>query len=69
MDAPNFSNLKDVMLRLSELYTDSQFGDNEKVEACLHMGSRHIRCRIVGIYLSCSSSKEELRIDLFPEKD
>lgn len=69
MDAPNFSKLKDVRERLEELNQDSLYKDNELVRCTLHRGSQHIRCRIVGVYLSTSSSKEEIVIDLFPEKD
>lgn len=67
-EMPDFSTLGGVLRRLQWLENDSLFGSNEGMDVCVHFGSMHRPCRIVGIYLDSSSSKEQIRIDLFPKK-
>lgn len=60
--------LGNLLRRLNEEREDALFDDNEKISVVLRQGTRSIECRIVGVYLDYSSSKEELRIDLSPIK-
>lgn len=66
MSEVNLMKLGDLLARLKELHEESLFEDNEQI--CVHLwrGSVQYKCRIVGVYLDFSSSKEEVRIDLFP---
>ena len=56
--------LGNLLRRLNDEREDALFGDDEMVDVALRLGTRTIKCRIVGVYLDFSSSKEKLRIDL-----
>lgn len=67
MASGDFKKLGFLLNRMKELHESSLFGDNETVNVVLHRGCQHLPCRIVGAYLDTSSSKEEIRIDVFLE--
>ena len=60
--------LGNLLRRLEEEREDALYDDNEKIKVVLRQGTRIVECRIVGVYLDYSSSKEELRIDVCPIK-
>lgn len=65
MASGNFDELGALLARLNELREESLFGEKERVRVHLRRGNGSLNCRIVGVYLDTSSSKEEITIDVF----
>lgn len=61
----DLNELGSLLARLNELCEDSLYGEKERVRVHLRRGNGSLNCRIVGVYLDTSSSKEEITIDLF----
>lgn len=61
----NLNELGSLLARLNELCKDSLYGKEERIRVHLRRGNGSLNCRIVGVYLDTSSSKEEITIDLF----
>lgn len=61
----DLNELGSLLARLNELREDSLYGEKERVRVHLRRGNGSLNCRIVGVYLDTSSSKEEITIDLF----